>query len=246
VVAPEVDEAWEARKLAEEEAEAERAAVFRMHDDGHGKSHGRFMVPTWVGEVLRKHLMAIAAPKHRTHVDGEAREPGRPSAQKLGQAFIEYVPGYPADRLPDAGGVNATVVVTMPLDTLMGGLKAAQLDTGVPISPGLARRLACEAGIIAAVLGGRSEVLDLGRRRRFHTTAQRIALAVEQGGCTAEGCDAPPAMTHVHHDHAWSAGGATDLDNGRLLCPRHHGRAHDPTYTMTKLPDGKVRFHRRT
>ena len=34
--------------------------------------------------------------------------------------------------------------------------------------------------------------------------------------------------------------------NGRLLCPRHHTRAHDPTYEMAKLPDGKVRFHRRT
>ena len=53
-------------------------------------------------------------------------------------------------------------------------------------------------------------------------------------------------MCHAHHDQPWSHGGDTDLKNGRLLCPRHHARAHDPTYTMTKLPGGKVRFHRRT
>jgi hypothetical protein len=71
---------------------------------------------------------------------------------------------YPTKALPKAGGLNATVVVLMPLETLMGSLKAAHLDTGESISPGQARRLACAAGIIPAVLGGESEVLDLSRK----------------------------------------------------------------------------------
>ena len=37
--------------------------------------------------------------------------------------------------------------------------------------------MACEAGVIPMVLGGKSEVLDVGRRRRFHTRAQRLAIA---------------------------------------------------------------------
>ena len=57
----------------------------------------------------------------------------------------------------------------MDLDTLMGGLKAAHLDTGETISPGAARRLACQAGIIPAVLDGKSQVLDLGRGKRYYT-----------------------------------------------------------------------------
>jgi hypothetical protein len=246
LVAPQVGEASEAKRLAAEEAEAGAAAVFRMSDDGHGKAHGRFTVPTWVGEMLHKALLGYAAPKHRAAVDGQAPEPGLPSAQKMGQAFCDYITGYPADHLPHAGGVSATVVVTMDLDTLLGGLKAAQLDTGLRISPGLARRLACAAGIIPAVLGSPSQVLDLGRRTRFHTEPQRIALALQQGGCTTEGCDWPPGMCQVHHDTPWAKGGPTDLKTGRLLCPHHHARAHDPTYTMTKLPEGKVRFHRQT
>ena len=112
--------------------------------------------------------------------------------ERLGQAFVEYIQRYPANRLPKAGGLTATVVVTMTLDTLLGGLKAAQLDTGETISPGAARRLACEAGIIPAVLGGNSQVLDLGRKTRFHTEAQRIAKTIEAGGCEADGCDRPP------------------------------------------------------
>ena len=245
-VAPEVGEAHEARLLEREEREAEEAATFRMHEDGHGRCHGRFTISSLHGAMLTKHLLAIAAPKHRASVDGRAPEPGRPSAHRLGEAFGEYLETYPVDRLPHSGGLSATVAVTMTLASLMGGLKAARLDTGHRISPGLARRLACRAGIIPAVLGSNSQVLDLGRKARFHTEPQRIALALEQRGCTAEGCDWPPGMCHAHHDQPFSRGGATNVKNGRLLCPRHHARAHDPAYQTTSLPDGKVRFHRRT
>ena len=57
----------------------------------------------------------------------------------------------------------------MTLDSLMGGLKAARSTPASGISAGTARRLACEAGIIPAVLGGKSQVLDLGRKRRSTT-----------------------------------------------------------------------------
>ena len=134
----------------------------------------------------------------------------------------------------------------MGLGTLMGGLAAASLDTGARISAGQARRLACEAGIIPAVLGGRSELLDLGRTRRFHSKAQRIAIGLRDGGCTAEGCDLPPAACHVHHDQPWSQGGVTDIETGRLLCHRHHRVIHDQRYETTRHPGGTVSFHRRT
>jgi hypothetical protein len=133
----------------------------------------------------------------------------------------------------------------MTLDTLEGRLQAAQLDTGERISPGLARRLACEAGLIPAVLGTGSVVLDLGRKTRFHTEPMRIAMALRDGGCTADGCDWPPGLCHAHHNHPWATGGHTSAKDGRLLCPKHHTRAHDPAFTMTTQPGGKVAFTRR-
>jgi len=133
----------------------------------------------------------------------------------------------------------------MPLETLLGGLKAAKLDTGQDISPGLARRIACDAAIIPAVLGGRSEVLDLGRTKRFHNKAQRIVATIEQGGCIAEGHDCPPGMSQIHHPTPWSKGGETNRD-AWMLCPAAHRRCHDPKYTHQRLPNGKVRFTRRT
>jgi hypothetical protein len=168
-----------------------------------------------------------------------------PVAERLGAAFAEYVRRYPANKLPKAGGLNATVVVLMSYETLMGDLKAAKLDTGEHISAGLARRIACQAAIIPAVLGGKSEVLDLGRSRRFHSRAQRLKATIEQGGCIEEGCDTPPAFTQMHHPEQFSKGGNTDGD-GWMLCPSAHRRVHDPRYTHERLPNGKVRFHRRT
>ncbi|MEJ7831386.1 MAG: DUF222 domain-containing protein [Nocardioides sp.] len=220
VVAPEIGEAHTARQLEQEERDATAAARFTMSEDGHGKCYGRFTIPALHGAMLSKALHAIAAPKHQAAADGQAPVPGRPSAQRLGRAFCEYVERYPTDALPKAGGVSAMVVVTMTLDSLLGGLAAAHLDTGQPISACLARRLTCEAGIVPAVLGTRSQVLDLGRKTRFHTEPQRIALAIEQGGCTAEACDWPPGMCHAHHDNLpWSKGGHTSVKDGRLLCP---------------------------
>jgi hypothetical protein len=242
VVAPEIADEHLARQLEREERDAAAAARFSMWEDGHGKVHGKFTLDALTGAMLKKHLHALAAPKHRA-ASGPLGE-RRPTPERLGQAFMELVQRYPADRLPNAGGLNATVVVLMHLDTLLGGLKSAELDTGETISPGLARRLACEAAIIPAVLGGNSEVLDLGRRRRFHSTAQRLKATIEQGGCIEEGCDAPPAMTQMHHPDEFSRGGETNRD-GWMLCPSAHRRVHDPRYTHQRLPNGKIRFTRR-
>jgi hypothetical protein len=86
----------------------------------------------------------------------------------------------------------------------------------------------------------------MGRKRRLHTEHMRIALSVEQGGCTAERCDRPAGWCHAHHDVPWSAGGSTSVANGRLLCSFHHHKAHSAGFTLERLPDNRVRFHRRT
>ncbi|QIK74996.1 HNH endonuclease signature motif containing protein [Nocardioides piscis] len=246
VIDPEAADAEEARRLEAEEREARAAAALTMSDDGHGRCHGRFTLPTLHAEMLRKHLMALASPARAgTTAPTQPGERGL-SRHRMGRAFMDYIESRPADSVPSAGGVPATVVVTMKLSTLLGGLRAASLDTGARISAGEARRLACKAGIIPVVLGGRSVVLDVGRKRRFHSEAQRIAMGVRDGGCTAAGCDAPPGLCHAHHDVAWSKGGGTSVEQGRLLCSKHHTRIHDPAFQHSLDKHGKVLFSRRT
>jgi hypothetical protein len=88
--------------------------------------------------------------------------------------------------------------------------------------------------------------LDAGREDRFFGRYQRIGLHLRDKECTTVGCDRPPGLCHAHHDKPWTDGGRTDLDDGRLLCPRHHARIHDTKYETTRHPDGQVSFHRRT
>ena len=245
VVAPEVADAHEADLLEKEEAKAAQATRLTMTDDGHGRVHGRFTLPTAQGAMLKKLLLAIAAPKHVAATQG-AGVVRRPGPERMGRAFAELIERIPAKRLPKVGGLDATVVVTIDLDTLTGKLqKAGVLDTGERISPGLARRLACAGRVIPVVLGGTSQVLDVGRARRLFTRSQLLAMGIRDKGCVGEGCDWPPWLCHGHHWVRWTDNGPTNLTNGGLLCPRHHARAHDPAYEMTHRPGGRVSFHRR-
>ncbi len=189
--------------------------------------------------MLRKMIQSLTQP---------VTDPGQrlPGPVEHGVAFCDLLERIPAKSLPRSGGCSATVVVTMTLDQLLSGLGAAELDTGGQISATEARRLACTAGIIPVVLGGLSQVLDVGRRRRFHTESMRVAMSIRDRGCTANGCERPPAMCHAHHDQPWSKGGLTNVVSGRLLCGHHHRRIHDPAYDTAHHPNGRVSFHLRT
>lgn len=59
---------------------------------------------------------------------------------------------------------------------------------------------------------------------------------------------ATPSVTlcHAHHLVPWSEGGGTDLAAGILLCPLHHGLAHNRRYQMKSTKNGSVTFSRRT
>ena len=124
--------------------------------------------------------------------------------------------------------VRATsIVVRMSLESLITGLGSVHIDgIETPISAGTARIMAADAEIIPEVLGGNSEVLDLGSRRRLFSRAQRLALIERDGGCAFTGCDAPPSHTEAHHIEWWNKGGPTNLDNGILVCSRHHHDIH--------------------
>jgi len=272
VVAPEVGEAHEAKQLADAEAAAEKATTLSLTPDGTGKVHGRFTIPELHAGMLRKFLMSLVVDAGRgvRSAGDEPRDPAtsaavddstdpadsehapqpepqrRATGHELGRAFCELLERLDGTGLPETAGTGATVVVTMSLETLTGGLAAATLDTGDRIAAHTARRLACEAGIIPVVLGGRSQVLDQGRRRRRFTRAQRVALVVRDQGCTAVGCRTAAWFCHAHHDDPWALGGPTDLANGRLLCPTHHRRVHDPAYDHHTTVDNQVEFTRRT
>ena len=70
------------------------------------------------------------------------------------------------------------------------------------------------------------QALDVGRAHRRFTPRQNRALAVRDGGCMFPGCDRGVRWTEAHHLHHWEHHGPTNLDNGLLLCRRHHTLIH--------------------
>ena len=248
VVAPDVVETREKDRLDRADAAAFANARLTMRPVGDGSTQGWFQLPDLHAQILKGAVEALIAPrKHETPAPDPVTGRAPDHATRMGHGLCELLERLPVEKLGDHGGLAATLVVTVDHETLKTGLGAGVLVDGTEVSPGEARRLACGAGIIPAVLGGPSVVLDLGREQRLFNRAQRVAMVIRDKGCRAEGCDRPPAWTEAHHlTKPWAEGGKTNLADGILLCGHHHRLAHHPDYTHQRLPNGDIRYHRRT
>lgn len=259
---PDTADAHEARKLDAEEHHAHQATSLRFHHLGEGITRIVATLPDHVANRLATYLDAYTSPRHHaattTTTDharctgtGAGTDAGTDAASahvQRGHAFTALLEHLDPTRLPAHGGDATTLIVTIGLDQLRTELATADLighDLD-KLTAGQARRLACTAEIIPAVLGTTSEVLDLGRSTRLFTRAQRKALRLRDQHCRAEGCPTPATWTEAHHKDSWANGGPTNLDNAISLCSYHHHRCHDTNYHHEYLPNGDVRYRRRT
>ena len=243
IVAPEIGEQHEAEQLAAEERRAERRTCLVSKRLGDGTTRITINVPDSSASRLATYLEAFTSPRHHGAGEGDRI----PIDRKRGQAFCSLLESVDPKRLPAHGGDATTLIVTVSLDDLRKELGTAELGPADKLTAGEVRRLACTAQIIPTVLDGKSEVLDLGRASRLFKPAQRKAMIIRDRECRAEGCTVPAAWCEAHHwGRPWVEGGRTDLKDGVLLCNWHHHRAHDPTYDSSRMPNGDVRFSRRT
>ncbi len=185
--------------------------------------------------VLDAALAALSGP-----VKGPEGEPDpRPARQRRADALLELVRRGVSSPGEEPKCEKAQIIITMDLDDLREQTNAAGVTaTGQVLAPSVVRRMACDAGIIPAVLGSEGEVLDLGRSVRFFTPGQRRALWMRDQGCTYPGCTMPPQWCDAHHVAWWSRGGGTDIDNAALLCERHHTAVHTRDLTATVTAKG--------
>lgn len=181
-----------------------------------------------MADRLTTYLEAFTSPR-RVGPEVPAQD-RRPYGRRLGDAFAALLESVDPRRLPLHGGDVTTVVVTVELATLASGMGTA-LVGDQPITAGQAGRLACTASILPAVLGGESQVLDLGRARRLFSPAQRRALALRDRRCRAEGCDVPSAWCEAHHARAPWAEVAAAISTTACCCAP--GTTTGPTTTAT-------------
>lgn len=236
---------WRAQALADPGAWAER------EERQHGQRCASVRDEADGMVTLTARLTPLAAAPVRAVLDAAVRramqerrdDPSsddRTAWQMRADALVELC-RHALDCDRPTSGVKTTVVVRMTREELESGLGIGEVDGAPqPVSVGALRAACADAELIPVVLGGASEVLEMGRSRRLFTPAQRLALVERDAGCSW--CHAPPSWCDAHHIKWWERdAGPTDLSNGVLLCVRCHHRVHRDDWEIA-VRDGAVWF----
>jgi hypothetical protein len=124
------------------------------------------------------------------------------------------------------------------------GRGRTELEDGPVISPETARRLGCDAELVAQVERDGLPV-SAGRRRRTVPPALRRLLEARDGDtCCFPGCERSRHL-QAHHRRHWAHGGDTSVENLVLLCFHHHRLVHEGGYTIEDVAAGGLRFRNR-
>ena len=238
VVDPEGADARLGAQLAAEEARyTRRELTFGPDLTGMVRLRGRLTAEG--AGLLQAALDPLAAPRP-SDADGPDI---RTSGQRYADALLQLCRrGLHTGELPASGGEKPHLVVTIDHDALRDRLGVGQLDTGQQLSSSAIRRLACDANLIPAVLGGASQPLDLGRAVRLISGPLRRALVLRDRGCAFPGCSRPPSWCDGHHIKHWIRGGPTCLDNAVLLCGHHHRLIHKGDWVVRMGHDQRPEF----
>jgi hypothetical protein len=177
--------------------------------------------------------------------DGDVRDIGLHTRRADALVELARRAGAVDPATQGLGRPEPALIALVDHQILLGHLNAAglccQLADGTPIAPTTARRLACTAGILPAVLGGRSVPLDWGSTRRLATPAQKLALMVRDGPtCVFPDCERPWTWCDAHHLTEFPRG-PSDLENMALVCETHHHLVHEGGWTLQPLADGTWR-----
>ncbi|MEU7941061.1 HNH endonuclease signature motif containing protein [Microbispora bryophytorum] len=163
--------------------------------------------------------------------------PGTPPGKPLGAA-----PGRPPGR--PSGTASGTLPGTAPGEPGLGAVPGLLLATGQMLPVSSVHRLARTSALVRLVMDAEGQVLDMGRKVRLATPAQRRAVYARYATCWIDGCPLPATMCQIDHADNWSTGGLTDL---KLLGPacQFHNRdryQHPDRYTRHKTGTDRWAF----
>ncbi|MBW3549022.1 MAG: HNH endonuclease [Actinobacteria bacterium] len=224
-----VDEMDEANRIHEDRS-------LRWHHDDDGTFVLQARLTPEQGALVRKALER--AGEAVDDVSAETSEERRTHAQCNADALVAVAESFLASDQGDRhGGDRHLVTVHVDAEVLAaGGEGRCELDDGPAIAAEVARRLSCDASVVAIVDDGHGNPLDVGRKTRAIPPALRRALASRDGGCRVPGCTSR-RFVDGHHIRHWSRGGDTSLPNLVSLCRAHHRALHEGGYAVEATGD---------
>ncbi|MDM4762823.1 DUF222 domain-containing protein [Galbitalea sp. SE-J8] len=164
----------------------------------------------------------LTAAARAGRVEGEERTIAQLRADLLAHLLIDgECSGVPA-------GIRPSVLVTVPVLTLLGADAPAQLEGHGPIDAETARRLAADAPSFTRLLTHpeTSAVLSYGKDAYAVPADLRRALRARDQRCRYVTCDASVAHAEADHTDDFAGTGQTALDNLAFLCRGHHHLKH--------------------
>ncbi|MGC4935832.1 DUF222 domain-containing protein [Gordonia sp. DT30] len=189
------------------------------HKTSDGRLDVRANLDAVAGEKLHSLVETLSAPKPQPNGSHDPRPAERKRADAL-ETILELAQKGLADETVSCKPTGG-VLLTIPADTP----KLSALEFMGSVTPATAKTLGCDAGITVVIVDGDEVPLNVGREKRLFTPTQRKALLLRDKCCVK--CGAPASRTQAHHLEHWIDGGATDLDNGCLLCTSCHHDVHD-------------------
>jgi len=141
-----------------------------------------------------------------------------------------------------ATGAGANAQPAQPARPARTSRREAELVGHGPIDPLTAKQLFLDAKAFRRVIIDpvRSVVVDMDRRSRRATQAQREWLILQHGTCARDGCNRLAQDADIDHKTPWAQGGTTDIDELRPLCPRDHVHRHLTRAIYRSRPDNSV------
>ncbi|WP_182899969.1 HNH endonuclease signature motif containing protein [Microbispora sp. H10830] len=143
----------------------------------------------------------------------------------------------------EPGRPPGTIPGTLP-GAVLGAVPGVLLATGQMLPVSSVHRLARTSTLVRLVMDAEGQVLDMGRKVRLATPAQRRAVFARYATCWIDGCPLPATLCQIDHADNWSTGGHTDL---KLLGPacQFHNRdryQHPDRYTRRKAGTDRWTF----
>ncbi len=210
-------------EVNQETAREQGREMFWFQDkDGMWVIHAR--LPPEQGHLVVKTLEAVARP---------LQEERQEAYQAAREARVRAAARAIAERHREAGVIAAGEnTPDSQADTERVAAESVELERAEEkISAETARRLSCDASLVAVLEDEKGEVLNVGRRSRVVPPHIRRALLERDGVCQFPGCS-ESRYVDAHHIRHWAEGGETSLDNLVTLCRFHHARLHQGCFEI--------------
>ena len=231
----------EAVELSREARQREgRSVTYRYDDDGSLILNCR--LPAEAGAKIMKALELAVDELPKDGPAGTSKDVVRFSARRA-DALALVAESFLAHGALEVRGTDShQIVVHVAAETLRDrAAGCCEFEHGPSMAAETARRLSCDASVVALIENDDNEPLNVGRKTRTISAPLRRMLNARDKGCRFPGC-ANTRYIDAHHVEHWSNGGETKPSNLVSLCRFHHHAVHEGGMRIEILDDGAFRF----